>query len=410
MTNGREVPDSPSSWCPTEKFPPPRVQSRRVSVVRALLSPEELAEKHQSEKPSLNSLSTKSSVQSDESAPVEPPQKDIDISKSETKSADEQVVYTDDLRSPLEVGQKSIRSTPPRSQVPSALRKSPPRSRSRSASAAALLAELAQPGRWEPPTLAVDGISQEFKTHSEIHRVLDGIQLVFNAPGIHVLFGPPGCGKSVLLRLMSGKSMSWSEGEIRVCGERVRGFSRDIISLGAVENNRPDLTVLENVMLPFKWRVWADSVSRSEQRLRIKRVLDNVGLSHAVHGYPHELSLDQNLCLVWARALVLKPKILLVDDPFRGVDALHRIRLRDLVRKLILQQSCTVILATNDLSEAIQLADRLVVLSPTPARVCLDFSIPPAIRKTAHWPNSPEAEQLRSRLMAHLSQWPAFAC
>ena len=410
MTSGREVSGAPSSWSPTGKIPRPRVRSRRVSVVRALLSTQELG--HDS-----NQLSPETPYLEDQSTHVETSAAEIPVEKevlsknyteapiSEVSVSEAPVVYTDDLK-PTPISR--IHST---SVVAPALRKSPPRSRStRSASAAALLAELAKPGRWAPPTLSVDNISQEFTTHSGTHRVLDGIQLTFNSPGIHVLFGPPGCGKSVLLRRISGKPMASAEGEIRVGGDRVMGFSRDIISLGSMESNRLDLNVLENVVLPFRWRAWADFVSRSEQKLRVKRVLDKAGLSYVAHKYPHQLSLDQNLRLVWARALVLKPRVLLVDDPFKGVDSLHRTHLRDIARKLILQQSCTVIFTTSDLSEALQLADRLVVLTPAPSQVCLDFELPRGLRKTTNWPHSREAEQLRSQLLEHLKQWPAFAC
>jgi NitT/TauT family transport system ATP-binding protein len=184
------------------------------------------------------------------------------------------------------------------------------------------------------------------------------------APGEFVaLLGPSGCGKSTLLRLVAGLERA-DAGSVEVRGDGVAFVFQDAHLL-------PWRTVLENVALPLELR----GVAPADRTAKAREAIAEVGLADAIDRRPAELSGGMRMRASLARALVTRPRLLLLDEPFAALDELTRYRLDDQLRALWLAQQMTVLFVTHAITEAAYLAERAVVLSPRPAKVAADFRL-----------------------------------
>jgi sulfonate transport system ATP-binding protein len=183
------------------------------------------------------------------------------------------------------------------------------------------------------------------------HLVFDGFDLdVVRGERVAIL-GASGCGKSTLLRCIAGLERAdagtvTTGGEIGVVFQEPRLF--------------PWLDVERNVAFPAR---------SDEERARVPNVLALVGLAHAAHRLPKELSGGMAQRAALARALVRDPELLLLDEPFASLDALRRIELRTAVREILAMTRASAILVTHDVDDAFALADRIVVLGGAPAEI-----------------------------------------
>jgi ABC-type nitrate/sulfonate/bicarbonate transport system ATPase subunit len=237
-------------------------------------------------------------------------------------------------------------------------------------------------------------------------RVVDDISLRFDGPGINMLLGPSGCGKSTVLRMMGGvRPIGVScptSGTVTIHGAPCEGPHDDSVMVFQHYVNRPDLTVLENVAFPFRLGLWKNRVSPSEVNERVLAMLRAVGLADKAMLRPAQLSGGQNQRVALARALVLRPKILLMDEPFGALDAQTREDMQTLLVKLWTEQPCLVVFVTHDVTEALLLGDRVIVLSTRPARVAADFTIAEPRPRSSAWQRSSEAVQLEERILEQL--------
>jgi NitT/TauT family transport system ATP-binding protein len=185
------------------------------------------------------------------------------------------------------------------------------------------------------------------------------------APGEFVaLLGPSGCGKSTLLRLVAGLDRP-DEGEVHAdAGAGVAFVFQDAHLL-------PWRTVLANVALPLELR----GVATRERNDAARAAVEQVGLTDALLRRPAELSGGMRMRVSLARALITRPRLLLLDEPFAALDELTRQRLDDQLRELWLALGMTVLFVTHSIVEAAYLAERAVVFSPRPARVVLDVRV-----------------------------------
>lgn len=237
-------------------------------------------------------------------------------------------------------------------------------------------------------------------------RVVDSISLSLQNPAINMLLGPSGCGKSTILRMMGGVRpigvQTPTSGDILIDGQPCYGAHDDAVTVFQRYSNRPDLTVWENVAYPFKLKLWKRKLARSEWEQRVRETLDNVALSDKKDMLPSQLSGGQNQRVALARALVLRPRILLMDEPFAALDAQTRQEAQILLARLHELHPCLIVFVTHDVTEALLLGDRIILLSTQPAQIADDFSITEPRPRSSAWRRSTEAVKLEERILDSL--------
>ncbi len=257
------------------------------------------------------------------------------------------------------------------------------------------------------PLIAATDIVQEYEQPGgKPLRVIDGVSLTFERPSINMLLGPSGCGKSTLLRMLGGVR-PWNvktptSGRIEIEGVACEDAHPDAVMVFQHYANRPDLTVRENVFYPFTFGEWRKRVSVREAQTRVDQVLDEVGLLDKRDLYPAQLSGGQNQRVALARALVLRPKILLMDEPFGALDAQTRANMQSLLIRLHAAHPCVIVFVTHDVTEALLLGDRVIVLSTQPARIIDDFEIAELKPRGQNWLAGAEVRVMHDRVVGHL--------
>lgn len=205
--------------------------------------------------------------------------------------------------------------------------------------------------------------------------------------------GPSGCGKSTALKMISGL-LSVSSGSITVNGHPA-GQSADGTDVGYVFQEAtlmPWATVFDNVCLPLKLH----GLSRKEAQPRVQEALEMVGLANFAQSYPRQLSGGMKMRVSIARAMVTKPKLLLMDEPFAALDEMTRFKLNNDVLELWKSQGLTVIFVTHSVFESVYLSSRVVVMAARPGRVVHDISLPGGYPRTADYRTTAEyAENCR---------------
>jgi NitT/TauT family transport system ATP-binding protein len=222
------------------------------------------------------------------------------------------------------------------------------------------------------------------------HEALRDIDLDV-APGeFVVLLGPSGCGKSTLLYLIAGLEDA-TEGEIWSFRDRVEAPSPERSLIFQETSLFPWLTVWENVSFGLSIR----GAGKAERRSVAEDALQRVGLRAAMEKRPDELSGGMRQRVAVARALAMRPKVLLMDEPFAALDVQTRARMQDFLLDVWRDSAASVLFVTHHIDEAVALADRVVVFTSRPGRV---KTIVPIEMKRPRDLFSREAEALRMRL------------
>jgi NitT/TauT family transport system ATP-binding protein len=204
-------------------------------------------------------------------------------------------------------------------------------------------------------------------------QIIGSTNLMIEAGKIVALLGPSGCGKSTLLRMLSGLSEP-SAGSLLWHGKPLDGQSPNVAIVFQSFALFPWLTVLENVEAPLEAR----GIAAADRRQRAMRALDTVGLDGFETAYPKELSGGMKQRVGFARALVVEPEVLFMDEPFSALDVLTAENLRGELMELWLNKkmpTSAIFIVTHNIEEAVMLADRVMVLGRHPARVRSDFNI-----------------------------------
>jgi NitT/TauT family transport system ATP-binding protein len=226
------------------------------------------------------------------------------------------------------------------------------------------------------------------------HEALRGIDLDI-APGeFVVLLGPSGCGKSTLLYLIAGLEQA-TGGEIWSFGDRVERPSPDRSLIFQETSLFPWLTIWQNVSFGLSIR----GAPAEERRAVAKEALARVGLAEAMEKRPDELSGGMRQRVAVARALAMRPKVLLMDEPFAALDVQTRAKMQDFLLDVWRDSGASVLFVTHSIDEAVALADRVVVFTARPGRI---KSIVPVDLPRPRDPFSPECERLRRSLTAEL--------
>lgn len=216
--------------------------------------------------------------------------------------------------------------------------------------------------------LEIAGVSKRFTGQGLEHTALQEVELSVGEGEILSLVGTSGCGKSTLLRLLCGLERP-SDGQVLLHGQAVTGPSPEVGMVFQEPRLMPWLTVAENVRLALL------DLPREEQEERIARVLEKVGLAAFAQALPRQLSGGMALRVALARALVRRPSVLLLDEPFSALDSFTRLKLQDHLAELWAQERFTLILVTHDVEEAVILSDRVVVLRGHPGRIHRIFEV-----------------------------------
>ena len=184
------------------------------------------------------------------------------------------------------------------------------------------------------------------------------------------LVGPSGCGKSTALNVLAGQVRPVS-GQVRLAGEPVKGVSPSVGYISQADTLLPWRPVLDNVALAMELR----GVEKRERREAARGLMARMGLSGFEDNYPRELSGGMKKRAAIARVLAVDPAILMMDEPFGPLDALTKEKLQDEILALWESTGCTILYVTHDLTEAITLADRVVLMSARPGRVVREYPI-----------------------------------
>ncbi|WP_223839614.1 ABC transporter ATP-binding protein [Saccharopolyspora pogona] len=205
------------------------------------------------------------------------------------------------------------------------------------------------------------------------HQAIADLTFQVRTGELACIVGPSGCGKSTMLRSISGL-IKPTAGDVRLNGAPVNGVPADlaVVFQDYSRSLFPWLSVRSNVEFPLRSR----GLSKAERRSRADEVLEWVGLGAAAKKYPWQLSGGMQQRVSIARALACRPSLLLMDEPFASVDAQTRFELEDLLLRVRKQFDSTVLLVTHDIDESIYLADRVFVLSKSPASIVADLEIP----------------------------------
>jgi NitT/TauT family transport system ATP-binding protein len=216
----------------------------------------------------------------------------------------------------------------------------------------------------EPAILVVDSLAMRFASTDGEVVALDNIS--FNvAPGEFLaVIGPSGCGKSTLFNNIGGL-LGGYRGRITVGGETISGPHASIGMVFQEESTFPWRTVVDNVAFPLE----IAGVPRRERVERARHFISMVGLDGFERRYPSELSGGMRQRVSMARTLASEPKILLMDEPFAALDEQTRLLLGDKVLQIQQELKQTTLLITHNITEAVQLADRILVMTFRPGRV-----------------------------------------
>jgi NitT/TauT family transport system ATP-binding protein len=226
-------------------------------------------------------------------------------------------------------------------------------------------------------TVAVRHVSHSF---SATFAAITDVSIHVHAGQFISIVGPSGCGKTTLLNLIAGL-VTVEHGSIEVSGKPPHVGSHEIAYMLARDSLLPWLDVLSNAEFGADIR----GVSKAERRSKARKLLAQVGLGAFLTGYPKQLSQGMRQRVALARTFCLESPVLLMDEPFGALDAQTKLQLEDVLLSLWNDERRTVIFITHDLSEAIALSDRVLVMSARPGRLIADIPItlqrPRSVRK-----------------------------
>ena len=239
-----------------------------------------------------------------------------------------------------------------------------------------------------PAKISVEGISKSFTRDKRTLPVVDNVTFPVANGEFLAIVGPSGCGKSTLLNIIAGFEKA-DAGRVLVDGAPQSGPSKRGIVISQHGSVFPWLTVRENLLFGLEDRdpALADHYAAM------------VGLKGFEKSYPHELSGGMLKRVELARALVVKPEILYMDEPFSALDALMNLRMRNELLRILAEERHTVLLITHDVEEAVHMADRIMVLGPRPTAIQATFDVPFAHPRKL---SSPEVQALREAILREL--------
>ncbi len=224
------------------------------------------------------------------------------------------------------------------------------------------------------PIIVMDRVSKDF---GDV-RAVEELSLTIEEGEFITFLGPSGCGKSTALKMIAGL-LPLTTGTIRISAPK-SDAEQDLGFVFQEPTLMPWASVLDNVYLPLRLA----GIGLGEARPRVWEALKEVGLSRFAESYPRELSGGMKMRVSIARALVTRPRILLMDEPFAALDEMTRSKLNDDVVKLSDDHGLTVVFVTHSVFESVYLSTRVIVMAARPGRLVADMPL------AAPWPRREE--------------------
>jgi NitT/TauT family transport system ATP-binding protein len=218
--------------------------------------------------------------------------------------------------------------------------------------------------------LSIRNLKFAFPVNGGVANVLDDVSFDVTAGELVCILGPSGCGKTTLLKLIAG-FMPPSDGQIKIDTRTVTRAGPDRCVVFQEDALFPWLTVAENIAFGTK-----GIIPRSRIDEEVQRYLELVGLGAFKDYLPREISGGMKQRVALARVLILKPQVLLMDEPFGALDAQTREEMQALLLRLWTELSHTIVFVTHDLTEAVTLADRILIMNANPSRIQSEIPVP----------------------------------
>jgi len=249
------------------------------------------------------------------------------------------------------------------------------------------------------PKLALDDLHVTYRTRAgDDVEAVRGVSLeVADKPGegeILVLLGPSGCGKSTILKAIAGL-LPPTKGRVLVDGKEVQGVGRDRGMVFQTYTSFAWLTVLENV----EYGLRLQGIDKATRRVEAEKYIEAVGLQDSMRKYPKELSGGMKQRVAIARTLINKPRLLLMDEPFGALDPQTRWGMQGLLVDISRKEDNTIVFVTHDVSEAVYLADTIVVLTKRPAQIAHRVDVPHFAERDLSLKTKPEFRDLEKTIL-----------
>ena len=258
-------------------------------------------------------------------------------------------------------------------------------------------------GTMDREVIGIDDVSLTYRAKNSAVHALDRVSLRASEGEFVAVVGPSGCGKSTLIKLLAGLILP-SGGVIRVNRQPVRGPTA---SIGIVFQN-PLLmawrTALRNVLLQIEIR----DLPVENYRATAQELIELVGLEGFENAYPHQLSGGMQQRVGLCRALIHDPDLLLMDEPFGALDALTREQMNAELQRIWMERRKTVLFITHSISEAVYLADRVLVMSSRPGRIVGEINVDLPRPRTVEATETMAFAQFTRRVREHLNSGGAI--
>lgn len=216
----------------------------------------------------------------------------------------------------------------------------------------------------------ITGVSKSFEKDGRKIDAVKDFSLTINDGEFVALIGPSGCGKSTVLNMIAGL-LGPEEGAVEYNGERVTAINTSVGYMTQKDSLLPWRTTEGNISAPLDIR----RVPKSERAALVSQAIEKVRLGGFERHHPDELSGGMRKRVLLARTLIYEPDTLLMDEPFAALDALLKLVMQEELLRIWSEARATVVYVTHDLTEAISIADRIVVFSKRPGRIVLDLPI-----------------------------------
>jgi NitT/TauT family transport system ATP-binding protein len=250
------------------------------------------------------------------------------------------------------------------------------------------------------PVLDMASVTVRYLTSSGLNSALTDVTATVAAAEFVSVVGPSGCGKSTLLHVAAGLIRP-SAGKVTYLGQEWTGLHPDVGYVTQKDTLLPWRTVVDNIALPLQLR----GVRKSERRGIAGDMAATLGLGSCLRHFPSQLSGGMRQRVQLGRTLVIRPKLLLMDEPFGALDAYLRLRMQELLLSILREHPVSTLFVTHDLGEAITLSDRVIALAGSPGRLALDCAIKTSAERDDLMAvrSTPEFAEYQRRLWASIS-------